>query len=81
MSNEIQDALDQNNTTAGKLSAVLGVADRLQARITELEKMERAGRDLVLELNEHHTYHELHRDVIEAIKAVNKVLDAPLLKG
>jgi hypothetical protein len=34
--NQIQEALEQNNTTEGKLSALLGVADRLQAQNAEL---------------------------------------------
>lgn len=37
--NEIQKALEQNNTTEGKLSAVLGVVDRLTARVAELEAL------------------------------------------
>ena len=36
--NEIQEALEKNNTTAGKLSAVLGVCDKQQAEIERLKE-------------------------------------------
>ena len=52
---------------------------QLAAAAQERDALRRKLTNLILELNEHHTIRDLHRDVIEAIWAGNMVLDARLL--
>ena len=59
----------------GRVSIIVDERDALRA---ENKKLREALTDLIIELNEHHTVMDLHKDVLSAIAAGNFVIDHKL---